>query len=75
MLAGILTRAKNRFPTNATNIDVIGLSIVVDLPKVEEQRVTVAGAVLERKPIVVGSNECSHTHPFSKGLTLFRKTF
>ena len=75
MLAGILTRAKNRFPANATNIVVIGLIIVVDLLIIEVQFITVVGTVLGRRPIVVGSNEYSYAYPFSKVLTLFRKTF
>jgi len=71
------SRAKNRFPADATNIVVVGLIIVVQVAVVEihVQGVVSIVGIGSRRPVVVGNGFYSYTYLSSKSLTLFRKTF
>jgi len=48
--------AKNRFPSDATNIVVVGLIVVADTAIVEVQVPGVVAIILGRRPIVGGLN-------------------
>jgi hypothetical protein len=55
---------KNPVPSDATDVVSIGLIVAVHIAIIEVQVVGVAGAILGRRPIIVGNNVCFRAfHP------------